>query len=1112
MKIFSALLSSSLLWSSIAAMAATPVELIQDFDLSPDGKTLVFQWHDDIWRVETAGGVAKPLTVEPSTDRYPRVSPDGKQILFNSNRNDNFYAWTMPIEGGVPTQVSSHFLGLSVEDWFPDGASFLVEGWWDAYGDTPRRLVRMYMDQSRASEVLFDDYGNEADVSPDGRKVLFVREGVPKYYRQYHGSKSAQIWLYDLESRQFTEVKKGLVGSRYPVWMADGSGFYYTHEKGGCYNVWAHRFADGSDQQLTFFKNAPVLNPAVSADGKVLVFQQLFDMYRLDLVKGGEPQKIDIVTDLDLNLERIKRSTVDKIWNYSEYGAVDFSPDGLEIVFNAGGRTWAMDTVYRRPIAITTDDNLLDTEVIFGPDLKVIYFLRNDGVGINIWEAKRKNDQLPWWRNPGFEIRQITQDQSARYNLSLSPDKSRFSFTRGRGELCVCNLDGSELKVVHQMPYPTYGSWSPCGKYLLTQSKDDFENSEVMIVSVDEPGKAWNLSQNPGWDGHASWSPDGRKIAFISRYPDNRVRLRYVFLYPEDEGETEIERTLDEAVNTMRGSLQKYPLELIEQTYGSAELVTTSEAPSDETSATDEEASKPTEEAVPVEEVVDFDGLADRVREVPPHLAANPWGPFWSFDSKALAYGDDRNGRKGTYKMGFPRADSSDFMTEHYGYYAQWVEHKSQILWMVDGVPYHFNKALPFKLHISSRLSEHYALAFRQVWMSLRDNFYDAKMNNLDWEAIRDKYEPIVRAQPVQEVLYDAVSMMLGELSASHLEFSVKSLNSFKTGNSWAERTAHLGLLFDPYFEGEGRKITEILSDTPVSRIKALKAGDLLVAINGEKVTANSSLMPFMNGIGPRFISCTFKHADGVERTYQIEAVSYHAVWERLKANALKRLEDRVAELSNGKVGYLQIPEMNQESLDRFKLEVYRKAMHADGLIIDVRNNGGGFTADRILSMICHPEHAMTVPRDGGVSYPRGYWENPVWQKPLVVLCNQNSCSNAEIFTNAIKTIGRGRVVGVPTQGYVISTPTRDILDLAVTRMPDRGWYNLHDGRDLDYYGVVPDFVVWPQPGELPKGIDRQLDKAVEVLLQDIQSYDAHVKPNILPASELYPKEKPLDN
>jgi tricorn protease len=211
-----------------------------------------------------------------------------------------------------------------------------------------------------------------------------------------------------------------------------------------------------------------------------------------------------------------------------------------------------------------------------------------------------------------------------------------------------------------------------------------------------------------------------------------------------------------------------------------------------------------------------------------------------------------------------------------------------------------------------------------------------------------------------------------------------------------------------------------------------------------------------------------------------------------------------VEQASEGKLAYLHIRGMNWPSFQRFEREIYAVGAGKEGLIIDVRENGGGFTTDHLLTILMPETHAITVPRGGGPGYPHDRRVYATWRRPVAVLCNQNSFSNAEIFSHAIKTLKRGRLIGVPTAGGVISTGGTSILDVGFLRIPFRGWFVAESGEDMELNGAVPDDILWPQPGEWPAGRDAQLQKAIEVLAEDVEAWKARPRPELRKSSERY--------
>src|SRR5688572_4750383 len=189
---------------------------------------------------------------------------------------------------------------------------------------------------------------------------------------------------------------------------------------------------------------------------------------------------------------------------------------------------------------------------------------------------------------------------------------------------------------------------------------------------------------------------------------------------------------------------------------------------------------------------------------------------------------------------------------------------------------------------------------------------------------------------------------------------------------------------------------------------------------------------------------------------------------------------------------------MDMTSFRKFEEELYDAGAGKEGLVIDVRENGGGSTADLLLTALTQPRHAIAVPRGGGPGYPQDRTVYATWNKPIVVMCNQNSFSNAEIFSHAVKNLKRGRLVGVPTAGGVISTGGTAIMDVGFLRMPFRGWYTINDGEDMERHGAAPDVIVWPQPGDMAKGKDAQIEKAVEVLQADVKAWKERPQPKLM--------------
>jgi tricorn protease len=1071
--------SICLAWLGFAGLAlAAPQEDIRlagPPDVSPDGKQIVFAWKGDIWLAPTAGGAARLLASHPAGEEFPKFSPDGREVAFNSERAGGWMIFSVPTEGGVPQQLTWHTEGNLLLGWYPDGRSLLTRATRDGNGFNPDRLYRIERGARAAEKLVFDDYAGDAAVSPDGERILFTREGHDSYRLGYHGSRASQLWLFEGKTGTFKKLTDSATDCRAPVWKPDGRGFYYTDARDGVANLFERDLDSKKARQLTKFTDSHVMFPALSRDGSMLVFRQLFDFYRLPTDGKRQPEKIALTsaTDLPGRAPEVRRR-LKSVLNETYTGTLDFTSGGLEMAFTAGGNVWVMDTVLRDPQPVTTGSAFSDGEAVFAPDGTALYFLRDTGEGVNIFRAKRRQSDQFWWQNEQFSIEPLTGDTASRSRLAVSPDGKQLACVRGRGEVVVCDANGKNARTVATSPIRADCDWAPDGKWLLCTLMDSGDNTDVWIVSADGQTR-YNLSRRPGWSGDAAWSPDGKLVAFVNRTLDKEVSLHYVWLARADQPWSKREATLEQALKKMK-----------------------------EARVTRKTGAAPAAESKPrpkVEVKIDFEGLAERVQQAKLPENAEPHRLFWSFDSLALAFCANINGKAGTYRLNFPNPGEPTFMTALQGTQARWIEKGSKVLWLVDGVPAAFEEKYPFEALQTLDWREHLRLGFRKGWRLLRDYFYDPRMNNRDWDGVRRKYEDMAANAPDMNAFRRVMQMMEGELNASHMGFTVASQHNW-TNTEWKVRTAHLGLRFDRAFAGPGLKVSEVLADGPTDTPRCrVQPGEVVVSMDGTEVGPATDLTTVLNGSWPRELLLEIRGSNST-RKVNVPTISFGEARELMHKAWVQANRKRVNTMSGEKLGYLHIERMTLPSLRQFEREVYAEGVGKDGLIIDVRNNPGGFISDKLLAILCHPYHAMTIPRDGELSYPAGYLGRVVYNKPIVVLCNQNSASNAEIFSRAIQTLKRGKLVGVPTCGAVISTPDRHLLDLGSIRLPDRGWYGLNDGADMELNGVVPDYIIWPQPGELAAGKDTQLEKGVQVLRDEVKADQAKKRPTPLPASQ----------
>jgi tricorn protease len=1155
------MLRAFLVFSIVASSISTadggePIRLASDPTLSPDGKTLVFAWRGDLWSVPTAGGTAKALTTHPASDRSPLFSPDGKTIAFVSNREGSDQVYTMPAGGGAPTQLTFHTSGYGLEDWYPDGKSLLASGRRD-HGWNARQAVRFFKiaaDKRGPETMVFDTYGADAKISPDGKKLLFTREGEQWWRKGYRGSQASQVWMADLDPATPTPTFSALLqtdrSNRAPLWKPDGSGFYYVGQNGTAGNLMEHALGNGAPKALTQFGDDLVVMPCISRDGGTVVFRHLFDLYRWSPGAGGTPAKIDVVFDGDSAPVSIQRRVL------TQATQAAFTDDGLEIAFIAGGDLWVMDTELREPRQVTNTPEE-ERSPQFSPDGQTLLFLSDAGGQSDLHVATRADAAKYWWQNETFKTAKLTNDGEAESNPQYRPDGRQIAFVKGRGELWTMDADGKNAKrILGGFAAPDF-EWSPDGKWFAAAATDDDFNRDVLIFPSDGTGEPYNVSRHPGSDGSPAWSPDGKALAFLARRRTSGANvetdLAYVYLQTEDQQRERRDRTLDQALEKMKKGRKKDAPSAPKKTGAEEPKKDAPKAEAEQPPRRRRGQPDPTPTTTPPtpggaapaglniaagdaprrpkdpKVVIHFDGLYERVRRIAmPDV--NPSNLLWSPDAKRVAFTGTLNGVRGTLFVEIPDGNRPQLLNAATGSGARWLD-SNQIVWVSGGTPASLSlsgraTSYGFRATQEVDLRQKHKAAFDLAWRIMRDNFYDPKLGNRDWNAVREKYRALAETPDV-DALATVANLMLGELNGSHLGFSARGGRLAATtpvpppsppgptpnpappptpaptpdptpqpAGSWQPVTAHLGVRFDPAFQGPGLKIKDVIPDGPADRERSkLKAGEVVRKIDGKDVGPQMDLTQRLNGLLDRDIVLQVAAADGKERTVRMRPISYSAAANLLYEKWIRDNRKAVATASGGKLGYLYIRGMDQSSFNRLEEELFSVGAGKEGLIIDVRDNGGGSTADHLLTVLCQPRHAFTVPRGGGAGYPGDRIIYATWSKPVLVLCNQNSFSNAEIFSHAIKGLKRGKLVGVPTAGGVISTGAAPVMDVGTVRLPFRGWFDPVTGEDMELRGAVPDVTIWPDPADQIAGNDKQLQKGVELLLADAQAAAAQPKP-----------------
>jgi tricorn protease len=1019
--------------------------------LSPDGKTLVFSYQGDLWSAPVAGGQdARRLTVHPAYDSRPVFSPDGTKLLFASNRNGRDDVFVMPAGGGEPKRLTFYSGGSAVLGWADSGRRALFA----QRRELQRRGPAFYTvaagaEPGRPRPVLAISNLLTGELSPDGTKLVFAQGSSDWARRGYRGSASADIWVFDLARKTFAQLTDFDGQDLWPHWLPDSKTVVYASERDGTYNLWKVSASGGKATQLTKYQGDGVRFPSVSGDGSQAVFEQGDGISTVALSGAAPPRRVPLALGADQTTNPVETATLT-----GQASEAVPSPDGDQLALVLRGDVFVAGRDTGRATRLT-DAPERDADIAWSPDGKRLVFVsRRDGDPELYQVTSADTDEPRLTRALHRTTTRLTTTRESESSPVFSPEGTKLAFRRGRGQLVVSDADGKSAKVVFSALGVGEPVWSPDGRYLALSRDDELFNSEVVIVAADGSGEPLNVSRHPRNDRSPAWSPDGTKLFFASERNGREFDLFYVYLNKQDDDRTASDWAFQRESRAKAGA------------------------------------------KAPVRVTIDGDGIWERVRrlttasgdETGPVTAAGADGKTLiaysaSGDVSLIEFTDGgpiapRRLAPAGRQLAFTKDGKSLFFVGAGGTVAA-----------VATVGAGDARPFPYRARLTIDRPALQRAVFDEAWRALDEGFYDPTFHGADWATLHEKYAPLAAAASSNADFFDVIRLMMGHLNASHIGATPASGDQPEP-----VPTGALGVIWDDTFTGKGLKIARVLKGGPADRSESrLFAGESVTAINGVALRDESDPDILLTDTVDERTELRVTASDGTDRIVIIRPTAPARLAELLYEDWIAGLRERTHALSGGKLAYLHIRSMDRVSQDRFEAGLYAEGYGRDALLIDVRDNGGGSTADYLLTMLSIPQHAYTIGRDGAPGYPQDRLPLIGWSKPAGLLINQNSYSNAEIFAHAFRNTGRGPILGTETFGAVISTGAASLLDGSSIRMPGRGWYDLKTGENEEHRGAKPDQAVALTPADEWAGHDPQLEAAVKRLLGGL-------KPVVLPA------------
>jgi Tol biopolymer transport system component/C-terminal processing protease CtpA/Prc len=1040
---------------TFVAQAQESELLIREPSISSDGSMISFSYQGDIWTVPFEGGEANRLTIHEAYESSPIWSPDGSMIAFNGSRYGNGDIFTIPATGGKSNRITYYSGGDALFDWTSSGQLLFqsnrtfnhVE--WDselqtvpAEGGTPVRLM--------------DALGKMPVMSPNGRYIAFVRGSCRIAREEYNGPADLDLWLYDTRNKTFTLLTDNSVNDFLPRWKDDNT-LYFISAESGRYNIYAMDVSTSETEAVTSYEDDGVRHFDVSSNGDVVFEHQL----GLHTIASGSNEvktvQVSLSTDYRFYPEDYETFTS----NIDEYSV---SPNGEYTAMTIRGEIVIKknDKEVSRTVNVS-DHPYRDQSPVWLNDSTVVFVSDRDGQ-YDLYLARSSDEnKTNIFESLKHEVIRLTNTGEHEQNPLISPDGKKIAYTQGRGTLITASIDeegdmSDRNVLLDGWDTPGGVAWSPDSKWLAYSLADLYFNDEIFIHAADNSMEPVNVSMHPKGDYNPVWSRDGSKLGFISGRNNGDNDIWFAWLTEEDWLKTEEDRE------------EGYYFE-------------------------EESDSEESDDDVTVE--IDFENIHERLWQVT-SMPGDESGLVFSKDGETIFFtaSDPAASGRDLYSVSFDREDLKQLTEGGQSPYAmtlspdgeKYFALKRGILNEVDGSGKF--TALPFRFNMLINYEAEQMQVFDEAWSALNEGFYDPQFHGDDWDALRDKYRPWALSASTSQDFRDMFNWMLGQLNASHM-----GLYGSNPEEVSSQRTGLLGIAVKPV--RNGAEVTDVIKNSPADReVSKLSVGDVITHVNGKQVAAGTNFYSYFVNQGSEQILLQVRDEDGDSREIVIRPTN--SLGDELYEEWIDSREKLTEEYSNGRLGYIHVEGMNWPSFERFERELTAQGYGKEGVVIDVRWNGGGWTTDYLMTVLNVRQHAYTIPRGATDDLDRDHLKYkeyypyserlPLawWTKPSVAISNESSYSNAEIFSHAFKTLGVGKLVGMPTFGAVISTGGMGLLDGSFVRMPFRAWYVKATEENMENGPAVPDVLIDNEPDSKARGEDPQLKKAVEVLLEQI--------------------------
>jgi len=1086
-------------------------------DISKD--RIAFMYGADLWVAPRAGGVARRVTSSPGRELFPKFSPDGKWLAFTGQYDGNFNVYLMPAEGGQPKQLTfyqgaaqplSDRMGVlnEVVTWSPDSQRILFLSRSDAQNGWTKRLFSVGVDGGQPEPLPMVESGL-ASFSPDGSKIAYNQIFRNfRTWKRYTGGLAQSITLYDLKNNSSEDVPHTEWTDSFPMWH--GNTIYFSSDRGPEHhlNLYSYDLSTKQIAQLTHFDQYDVMWPSLGPDA--IVFENGGYLYTLDL-QSTEAKKLAIYLPGERDHAMKHWTSVSK--NITDF---DISPEGKRAVFAARGDVFTVPAKDGSIRNLTRTSGIREKSVEWSPDGRWIAYV-SDRTG---------EDEIYIMPQDGMgKEQQITSGYKGfKYALAWSPDSKKLAW--GDKDCRLSYVDITEKKPV-AIDQGKYGeilnySWSPDGKWVAYDKNLESGYSVVYLYSLAD-SKVTPVTTSMSNSYGSVFDPDGKYLYFLSDRDFNEVlgNVDFEFANPKTTRVYVVTLQKDEA-SPFTPLSDEAQIKKEEPAPGATAKDDTAGGKSNskdkgknkDKGAKDQSADKEKEKPKPFR--IDLDGIQDRIVALP----VDPAVINTFFAAKGFLYYSTTPvqglsgpipGETSAVRVYDLKERKSKVLIEDVKRFALSFD-GSKLLYESDGpAPVHTYGIIDAKpdtqkkvgdgaLNLSSMRAEinppeEWKQIFNEVWRQERDFFFEASMNGVDWQKTREKYAPLLPYVADRYSLTYILGEMIGDLSNSHTYVGGGDFPDMHPVN-----VGLLGVDFDAdkasglyrikkIYHGENwdAKLRSPLTEPGVK----VNEGDYLIAVNGQTLkTSQSPYELFVNTANENVtLTVNSKPSEEGSWTVQVKPIADESGLREL--NMIETNRKKVDAATSGRVGYVYIPDMGDAGLNEFVKQFFPQ-IRKEGLIIDVRYNGGGFVDQLIFERLRRILAGMDTARN----WEPGTVPPIVFHGAMACITNQYAASDGDIFSYFFKYYKLGPLIGQRTWGGVRGIRGyTNLIDGGYITRPEFSRYDLSSKWVVENRGVQPDIVVENRPEQVVKGQDPQLDKAIELVMKEMQANPKKLAP-----------------